>query len=70
MEQKKQFVNFKEINERAAMKAKMEKFIEDSGHCPHFRWNPIDSKTKTAWCYLLNEGCKYCKCPKIKPNDR
>ena len=69
MEQKRQFINFKEINERAALKAKMDQFFESSKKCDHFRWKMEDSRTRTAWCSSINEGCKYCKCPKIKHND-
>ena len=69
MEKVRQFVNFKEINEKAAMKAKLQDFMESSYHCKHFQWKEEDKKTKTAWCGCINAGCKYCKCPKIKHND-
>ncbi len=69
MEKKKKFVNFKEISEKAALKEKMDQFFESSKRCDHFKWKVENSRTRIAWCYLLNKGCKYCRCPKIKHDD-
>lgn len=66
MEKKKKFVNFKEFNERAALKQKMDDFMEKSVRCSHFEWKKEDARTQTAWCKVLQCGCKYHKCPKIK----
>ena len=69
MEQKKQFINFKEINEKTALKAKMQEFLDSFCQCEQFCWKIEDKRTRTAWCKITNSGCRYCKCPKIKHDD-